>query len=784
MSRSESTEETLLQRQLRERDQRSGRGSDPADLRARLRTGVASDDVIREISTANADLVPDSTIERIVTSDVTTGIDPSRIVATAGTTALVTLVQDALIETPVERREREQREAEAQRLAEQQRSAEQQRLEREATQAIVRELERGTPEITRMYADLTQAQIRGDHARVSQLQQEIGGVFRRNGDTAIETIAARNPELAPFLQSAFSTAQVQYGQQLDREFTRTRDQVVANERQRLEAERRRQESSERGWFRSFVSSVGSFAKDISDSLGFTDLGVGLAKVVTAPAQFFVALSQGKSVGDALGAVGAAYVDGFSKLGKGAFRLAIECTGIADLGRACYYGYKLLETRVTTGKWDQQLLMEFSINAAAAALSIGTLIATAGFGVVAVGAVKGFLVAGAKKLATEGVKACCKEAAEQIAKKCVAVLGREAMEKLGKEVGEVAARESLQKLEKAVGKETLEKVQREIAEKGAKAGAELLEREVGAVAKKLAQEEAEKVVDKQVRAALKESLDKLISGEVKNLAEALSENNVKALAKALGKTPDDILKQFGKFQRSAMAHHVGSGAMEEVMKKELTERISKEITEHLIQKEGKILCEAFERTFRETMEKGLKEAAEKGESYLGRSLKAIKEADKEVFERTVKNISDDAAKAAREAFEKKLEKVVKEVVEEAVEKGLKEARKRRYNFGGAVAAATATSAAQKGRVREDGTAETGYTGDPMRGNGPVKGWNILAFDNSWKTFAEILEAAERDGGPRRRTVGGDTGTSNVTVPEDRATTLVKRGSDSNTPTTAA
>lgn len=966
------------------------------DLRTRLRTGPVSDDAVHDASSVVTEQVTNATLDRIVSSQSPRGVDPGTILARGGAVVLTALVQDALVESPAEARAREQREAEARRIAEQQRIEEQRRLEQAATEALVRELEKGTPGITQKYADLVRAEAAGDQARVNALQREIGEAVQRNGAAAMEAVARQNPTLAPHVEAAFSAASEQYGQKLNADIMRTVEQTQAavqaeqaqqNTQRReqlrhqartdlhdagaesldpnnlgsvldrhslnrrlddrirrlkeegyfngMSPEEERQESTrlkrelaqvfvdrynerwneeyaKKNWFqrrgidisygissigdavswlgeqavagleaagrglesaRKFVSSyvsdpsfrerinnsvisglssaynsvcnfctscknwvvenctlanlqklgqfaldvvtaptrfglmavnalatdwrgalksawgglcsVGEFAKGVCDSLGVTDMAVGLWKMATAPAAFVSALAQGKGLGEAFNALTSSYIDGVCKLGQGAFRAVVECTGLADLGRACYFGFKLVQNYMQTGNWDKELLMEFGMNLAAAALSIGTLVATAGTGVAAVGAVKGIVMAGAKKLATEGVKACCKEAAEQIGKKCVAALGKQAMEKLGKEAGEAAAKETLHKLEKAVGKETLEKVQKELAQNGAKAAGELLQKEVGAVAKQLAKEEAEKVVDKQVRQALKDSLDKLISGEVKDLAEALSKNNLDALAKSLGKSPDEVAKMFGKFQRSAMAHHVGTGALDDVMKKELTDRISKQITDHLIKGEGKVLCEAFEKSFKETMERGLREAAEKAETNLGKALKVLKEADKEAFEKAVKGISDDAAKAAREAFEKSLEKVVREVVEEAVEKGLKEARRgRRHGRRGAADDDELLVAVPAGRkddpsVRGDGTAP-----DPMNGNAAAKGWDIREFDNSWKTFAQILEAAERDAAPRKRTVGGETGTTDTTVPSEKATTVVKGGSNSNTPTTAA
>lgn len=241
-----------------------------------------------------------------------------------------------------------------------------------------------------------------------------------------------------------------------------------------------------------LKKVGSFLKNMSDSLGLTDLAVGIGRCCR---------------GD--------FAGGLQAL-KGAGKLFLETTGIADLYGAVKHGGMAL---YCLAKGDRQAALahfgQAVMHGAFAAMSIGSIAATVATGGVAAGAIVGVMM----------LRTTVKQAAKQVAETAVKEFFKQGGKEIGQKlVGEVA---------KDLTSETLQQTARESVDTGCRA---VLNDVLGASG-------ANKLLSPSTSPSVRSALEA-------KLAAGLSSDTFERVFKQVGlDSTDDLMKRADVAQRA-------------------------------------------------------------------------------------------------------------------------------------------------------------------------------------------------------------------------------------------
>lgn len=386
----------------------------------------------------------------------------------------------------------------------------------------------------------------------------------------------------------------------------------------------------------------NFIKGVLDDIGITSIIAGAANVVTMPTRLlsqgaialgstckqiyrftmgqdsFEELSKGLSkIGADLNANISEGAKQSARLFTGAYRLTMECTGLADIGRGI--GYALV------GNWKMAGIY-FGLGAANL-IAIGVAIVTAGAGTAIVLAI-----------------AAWKKAALQLGQKCLGVIG--------KELGEAVAKEFVEKTGKIVLRQQAFDIADNLVELCAKKGLSL----------STIQEMTEGLTKKNFKAFFERNgLDEIVEQRVKKALQTIIDNPTsRGLKKALPDMPE--LATLSSKQIKAAREILISGKHFD----DVTKSLTKEITESLSKKIGPDLEDAFAQRLRSSLA---------GEVNTPSARKLAAQIEKEATERGIprSQLVDDYVKEARIGFRKGLREALEEVVEAAAKKAFRKLR---------------------------------------------------------------------------------------------------------------
>ena len=386
-----------------------------------------------------------------------------------------------------------------------------------------------------------------------------------------------------------------------------------------------------------------FIKELGDSLGITSIIAGAANILTMPTRLLyqgckAAYSTAKllynytmgnindeALSNGLSDVARAYKENIkegltqcARLGTGVFRLTMECTGLADIGRGIIAAMK--------GNWTEAG-MYFGLGAANL-IALGCAVLTAGAGA---GLYAG-ITAMRKSMQAAAVK-----------------LGQECLEVVGKGLGRV------------IGEEFVSKV-----------GMKALNREAIAVAdnlvemcaqKGLSLDTIEEMAKSLTKGHFKEFLEKnglgdLVESRVKKTLQTIIDHpNPKSLTKAFSEMPE--LAQLSKKQIKAAREMLISGKNFD----DVTKVLTKEITDSIHSKIGPELEETFAKRFRASLA---------GEVDTPAAKKLAAQVEKEAAEKGIPKgeLIEEYVTRARKGFREGLREAIEEVVEAAIKRALR------------------------------------------------------------------------------------------------------------------
>lgn len=432
-------------------------------------------------------------------------------------------------------------------------------------------------------------------------------------------------------------------------------------------------------------------KSLSDSLGITDLVVGVGHVVAiVPHLLWDAgkILTGRGSFADLSSNFVSHLNGAKDGVLGGLRLLGEVTGVIDLFLACKHGCQAI---VAYGRGDMTGVAIHTAQAVMhgtfAALSAGSIAATVATAGAAGGAIVG--VALLRQSAKEATKVVLKEASKQFFKGAAKEIGEVALQKVAGNATEVltnrfGAEAVLQAVEKhagqelvqAVGKEAREAVvnkavMKELLEREAREGAgdvlkEVARRGQTAISTEVFESVGKEIGEKRTVALLKElKLDAIVKDEVLPLLRSTTDSNPKKLASTLsekfGLSKDEAKQMAKEVQRC-----LNKGRSDEEIKAILEEGISKPLTEKM--------AKEMEKPFKDTMRSGLK-----GEmpDVFGREMVEAVEKKAASLGKTVDSYVDELTEASWKGYREGIERAVKSVVREGIEKAFKEFRNTKY-----------------------------------------------------------------------------------------------------------
>jgi hypothetical protein len=435
-----------------------------------------------------------------------------------------------------------------------------------------------------------------------------------------------------------------------------------------------------------IKAVGGFLADLSNSIGLTDMAVGVYRLAKAGPEFAVDLAR-----VALGQ--ATLGEAFSRLGEnlsgagqamlGGLKCLGEVTGVIDLAMAAKHTFHGLaaygrgETQAATAHFAQAAL-----HGAFAAMSAGTIaatVATAGAAAPTIGAMvmgrtalkvgaKQVLNVAAKEFFQAGAKTLVKQAETRVAKEAMSHLSKDAAGKavlahLTKEAAqELGGKASKAQVSELVGEKAMNHLLSTTAVDAVHAGGKALH--------DLMKNEGVQVLTKETahavhRDAMAQSLEELLKG-VKfkehisdvtlDLLKSVRDKNAKKagaeLAEALGVSVKEGTAMAKEARKALM-----KGRSDEAIKEELTEGITKHFKARFAeQMEGahkghfrKILNGELE----ESWAKELSEGVEKRAKEIGKGKNEL-----------VDDLVDAGWDGAKEGIEKTVRKVAREGIDDA------------------------------------------------------------------------------------------------------------------------
>ncbi|NLF26011.1 MAG: hypothetical protein GX589_10200 [Deltaproteobacteria bacterium] len=407
-------------------------------------------------------------------------------------------------------------------------------------------------------------------------------------------------------------------------------------------------------------SIQTFAKDVSDSLGITDLAVGVLgsgrrvlgsfgqvlKTGGVLAQDFVRVIKGEctagqlkenlkqNVNVAFSELGKALAEA-QRVVKGALVMTGEVTGVIDVVYAAKYALE--------GRWGM-----VAMHAGFAVASAGSIAATVATGGAAAGSILGVMAGRTAMKIT--LKQATKQGFETLAKelgsKVVAEFGQEVGKQICKELGQEVTKESLHAGLQTALKQTGERIAKEsldgVVEQVRKHGAQALTSEA---VQKTTAEAAEKVTETFLK---KYGLSEIVEKQVYQTLKELSEKTPKKLAASL----EDLgisQKQFKQMQQS-LKHP----KFDKELKQVFEDAIGKPLT--------KSLQDGMEKPFKDTFRAGLKGELE--DESCQKLLKAMQEKGIKLTDGQIDDLVEAGWKGCKEGIEKAARKVVREGIERA------------------------------------------------------------------------------------------------------------------------
>jgi len=435
-----------------------------------------------------------------------------------------------------------------------------------------------------------------------------------------------------------------------------------------------------------MKTVGGFLGDLSNSIGLTDMAVGVYRLAKAGPEFTmdlarVALGQA-TLGEAFSRLGG-NLTGAGQAMLGGLKCLGEVTGITDLCMAAKHTFHGLaaygrgETQAATAHFTQA-----AVHGAFAAMSAGTIaatVATAGAAAPTIGAMvmgrtalkvgaKQVLNVAAKEFFEAGAKTLARQAETRVAKEAMSLLSKEAGDKavlahLTKEAAqELGGKASKAQVSELVGQKAMNHLLSTTAVDAAHAGGKALH--------ELMKKEGVQVLTKETahavhRDAMAQSLEELLKG-VKfkehisdvtlDLLKSVRDKNAKKagaeLAEALGVSVKEGTAMAKEARKALM-----KGRSDDAIKEELTEGITKHFKARFAeQMEGahkghfrKILNGELE----ESWAKELSEGVEKRAKEIGKGKNEL-----------VDDLVDAGWDGAKEGIEKTVRKVVREGIDDA------------------------------------------------------------------------------------------------------------------------
>lgn len=475
--------------------------------------------------------------------------------------------------------------------------------------------------------------------------------------------------------------------------------------------------------KSAAIAVGGFVKGVSDSIGLSDILVGVGHLGVAIPHLAYdagALLIGRGSFSELGGNLWGHITGVGTGVLGGFTCLGEVTGIFDLGKACKHSALGL---AAYGRHDEAAAKSHAANAALhgtfAALSAGSIAATVATGGAAAGSVAA--VAAGKATVKEAAKGVLKTAAKEffetqakeIGKATVSDMASNALKNIASSEGgaavvkqlEVEAAQTLGAqatkdaqqalVEQLALQRTLRHEAAESATESAKAshslvklqGAEALTTEnVEQIARDVSERRSKELMEKL---GVADSVDRHAYEVLRDVHESRSKDAVKKLVDTHGISKTEA-EQMVKETKKALK----SGASDEAIKEQLENGITKHVTE-VLEKEMK---DSYQGTFR-------KSVMGQADEVWSKELREATELQAKRFGKTVDGYADDLTEAAWKGAREGLEKATRAAVREGLERAFKRFRDRGHGLRG-IAIANNLENADEGLMVSDGAAFEG------------------------------------------------------------------------------
>jgi hypothetical protein len=452
--------------------------------------------------------------------------------------------------------------------------------------------------------------------------------------------------------------------------------------------------------KSAVVATGGFLKGVSDSLGVSDMLVGvghLGAAIPHMAYDFGAILMGKGSFSELGNNFKSHVFGVGTGILGGLTCFGEVTGIFDLGNACKHGFLGL---AAYGRHDEAAAKSHAgkaaFHGAFAALSAGSIVATVTTGGAAAGSVaavaagratmkeaaKGVLKTATKEFFETQAKTIGKATVSDMAGNALKNLstsegGQAIVKKLEAEVaqtlGAKATKESQQEaLEQlalkhtlrnesvASATETLKGSHSLVTDKGAAA---LTTENVEPIAKEVSERRTKTLLQKL---GVADSVDKHTYAVLVDIQESRSKDAVKKLVDAHGISKAEAEKMVKETKKA-----LKSGMSDEAIKEQLEHGITKHITE--------VLEREMKDTYKDTFRKGIMGQVDEVWS---KELREAAELQAKKFGKTLDSYADDLTEAAWKGAREGLEKATRAAVREGLERAFHRFRDRGSRLRGA------------------------------------------------------------------------------------------------------
>lgn len=437
-----------------------------------------------------------------------------------------------------------------------------------------------------------------------------------------------------------------------------------------------------------VSTAGGFLKSVSDSIGLTDLAVGIYhNTVMVPHLLYdlglCAIGK-QSLSGALSNA-AHHMSQSARALVGAVKCLGEVTGITD---ALMAGKHLVHALAAYGRGeDMQALAHLgqaAMHGAFAVMSAGAIAATVATGGAAAGSVAAVMAG--RMAAKEAAKAVLKTAAKEFFEKGAKEIGELALKKLGgealslvsKEMGTAAAKELEQQAIKELGagasKEAttalverlaLQKlIQREGVATAKELGETLSKKAPGELTTDTVRELGSEIGERRTSELLKqlklsETVDELVFDALKNL-DTMSPRQARA----------HLIDTFGVSKREAnrMAREakkaLRTGKADNAIKQVYEDGITKQISE--------VIQTDMEQSFKETFGKALRGQLDEPWS---RTLAKNVDSQAKKLGKTVDEFSDELVEAGWKGVKEGIESATRKLVREGIENAFKRFRAR-------------------------------------------------------------------------------------------------------------